>query len=160
MKGKHNQSKFMRIIRMPFRVLGKARDFYVRSLTEYAARGNYGNGMTFQGGSFPSLPKSFSVGASRCNDGEDYSELIRAASMRSMGHRNEVDLLIHQHLMQSAANRSKEFPKSSSVGMRFMGRIEEEKSCDLEDSVDGKKSDYNKFPRSRSVAVSNRSPGL
>ncbi|KAJ0026021.1 hypothetical protein Pint_08627 [Pistacia integerrima] len=155
MKGKHNQSKFMRFIRMPFRVLGKARDFYVRSLTEYAAKGNYG-------GQFPSLPKSFSVGASRSNASEDYSELIRAASVRSMGHRNEVDLLIHQHLMQSAANRSKEFPKSSSVGMKFMGRIEEEKSCDLEDSVDGKrnKSDYNKFPRSRSVAVSNRSPGL
>lgn len=153
MKGKTKQSKFIRFIRLPLTVLVKARDFYVRSLTEYAAKGNYGNGMASQGGQFPSLPKSFSVGASRSNDSEDYRELIRAASVRSLGHRNEVDLLIQQHLTQSAVNRSKEFPKSSSVGMRFMGRIEEEQSCDLEDSVKGNKTENNKFTRSRTVAV-------
>lgn len=145
MKEKHSQSKFMRVIKMPFRVLGKARDFYVRSLTEYATKGNYSNCMAFQGGQFASLPR-------RSNDNEDYRELIRAASVRIMGHENELDLLTHQYFLQSAAIRSEECPKSSSFGVRVMGRIEEE-SSDLEDSVDGSKSDSNKFPRSRSVAV-------
>ena len=56
---------------------------------------------------------------------------------------------------------SKQLPKSCSVGMGFMGRIDEENGED-EGSVDGSKrgAKGDMYPRSRSYVVAERSSGF
>ncbi|KAI8023116.1 hypothetical protein LOK49_LG03G01834 [Camellia lanceoleosa] len=51
----------MRFITIPIRALGKARDFYVRIITDCAQRVSYGGAMGIQSGPIHNLPKSFSV---------------------------------------------------------------------------------------------------
>ncbi|KAA8528447.1 hypothetical protein F0562_035802 [Nyssa sinensis] len=144
-----NQNKFLRILTIPIRVLSKARDFYVRSMTDCAERVSYGNVMGGPAGQLSSLPKSFSVSSSRSDDGEDLRELIRATSTRSLGNRVELDLYMKQQVKQSPAV----VPRSCSVGM---GRIDEDRPCDFgEDNVNVKAELL--YPRSRSYAVTKRS---
>ncbi|KAK2660109.1 hypothetical protein Ddye_006642 [Dipteronia dyeriana] len=162
---KHNQNKFVRFITIPIRVLSKARDMYVKSLTDYAKGARYRNTTP---GQFAALPKSFSVGPVRSNtDNEDYKELVRAASVRSMGHTNEAEMLLQQHMGRpppqatataTAVVGSKGFPKSCSVGMGFMGRIDEEKPGDVgEDSVGSVNSNKaESYSRSRTVSLVTR----
>lgn len=164
MKGKHSHNKFLRFVTLPLRALGKARDFYVRSMINCAEGRTYGQPM---GGT---LPKSFSARSARSNESDDYSDLVRAASVRSMGHLNEIDMLLKQHMQmrsspqqqqqqQLGSNGKARFPKSCSVGMAgFMGRIEEEKPGDFgeDGSVHANKtksSSDSAYPRSKSVAV-------
>ncbi|XP_010999894.1 PREDICTED: uncharacterized protein LOC105107603 [Populus euphratica] len=142
-----NQSKFMRVMTIPVRVLCKARDVYVKSMTDFSMRMNNGPSMA--------LPRSFSVGSSsRSDDGEDYRQLVRAASARSLGHSNEIEMYMQQLRQQQSSmtmGSEKVLPKSSSVGMRCMGRIDEDKSCVFEEvGVDVKPQ---LGPRSRSYAV-------
>ncbi|GMP60685.1 hypothetical protein CsSME_00023441 [Camellia sinensis var. sinensis] len=56
-----NQNRLMRFITIPIRALGKARDFYVRIITDCAQRVSYGGAMGIQSGPIHNLPKSFSV---------------------------------------------------------------------------------------------------
>ncbi|KAJ9166355.1 hypothetical protein P3X46_021125 [Hevea brasiliensis] len=143
----HSQSRFMWIVTIPIKVLGKARDLYVKSMTGCAARASYGHSMSMPHGQ---LPKSYSMGSSMSNDYDDYRELIRAASVRSLGHKNEIDMLMQQ---------SKQLPKSCSVGMGFMGRIDEAAS-EEEGSSHGankKAAKAELYPRSRSYAVAKTS---
>ncbi|KAJ7966505.1 3-isopropylmalate dehydratase large subunit like [Quillaja saponaria] len=146
--GAKTQNKFVRIITMPIRALGKARDFYVRSMTGCAGSMNYGS---IAPGS--ALPKSFSVNSSTSNGGDDYRDLIRAASARSLGNRINVDMILQQQGMIQQPLPSKGLPKSCSVGM---GRIDEDDPSDFgEDGVvDGKPNLL--FPRSKTVAVTKR----
>ncbi|GAV56608.1 hypothetical protein CFOL_v3_00150 [Cephalotus follicularis] len=159
MKSKaQNQSKFMRFITLPLKVLSKARDFYVRSLTDCSDRVSYGgNSMGLPTGQASAFPKSLSVSSSRSNGVEDYRELIRAASVRSLGHRNEVDMFLQQQMrQQSSMVGSRGLPKSCSVGM---GRIDEDRPSDFgQDGANGgvKAADL-LYPRSRSCAVTKRS---
>ncbi|WZZ79952.1 hypothetical protein YC2023_100524 [Brassica napus] len=75
---------------------------------------------------------------------DDYSELVRAASVRSLGHKNEIDMLIQEKLKQGG------LPKSSSVGM---ARIDEEGEAE-EGSVNTKtKKVSDLYPCSKSYAV-------
>ncbi|KAG6648852.1 uncharacterized protein LOC122314779 [Carya illinoinensis] len=143
-KGKY-QNKFVRFLTTPIRILGKARDIYVRRITDCATGVSYGQAM----GCSAALPKSFSVSSSRSNDGEDLRELIRAASVRTLIERIDMDVILKQ---QGAANPtgSKGLPKCSSVGM---GKIDEDRPCDF--GV-GAKADL-LYPRSRSYAVTNTS---
>ncbi|KAF2324253.1 hypothetical protein GH714_011159 [Hevea brasiliensis] len=98
-------------------------------MTGCAARATPGHSMSKPNGQ---LPKSYSMGSSISNDNDDYMELIRAASVRSLGHKNEIDMLLQQ--MKQESMSSKQLPKSCSVGMGFMGRIDEEKPSDEEGS--------------------------
>ncbi|XP_041017393.1 uncharacterized protein LOC121259735 [Juglans microcarpa x Juglans regia] len=95
-KGQY-QNKFVRFLTTPIRILGKARDIYVRRITDCATRVSYGQAM----GCSAALPKSFSVSSSRSNDGEDLRELIRAASVRTLIERIDMDVILKQ---QGAAN--------------------------------------------------------
>ncbi|XP_035548618.1 uncharacterized protein LOC109015906 [Juglans regia] len=150
MTSKGNQNKFVRFITTPIRILGKARDVYVRSITNCATGVRYGQST----GCPTALPKSFSVSSSRSNNDEELRELIRAASVRTLIERIDMEMIMKQQAgMQSRG--SKVLPKSCSVGM---GRIDEDGPCDFEEvSVSGKgrKADL-LFPRSRSYAVTNR----
>ncbi|KAL1194384.1 hypothetical protein V5N11_017852 [Cardamine amara subsp. amara] len=167
------QNKFFKIITMPLKVLGKARDLYMRSITGCAARTHYSSAVDTASAPFPrsrSTSSAFSSSASsrrRTSDfnfDDDYSELLRAASVRSLGHKNEIDMIIHQQLMQRqqlqgnhvavAAAAKAGLPKSSSVGMP-MARIDEE------DEEEGSLKNLKKgsdflYPRSRSHAVTIR----
>ncbi|KAE8057033.1 hypothetical protein FH972_013755 [Carpinus fangiana] len=147
----HQQNRFVRFITIPFRLLGKTRDLYVRSMTS-CAQGVGSQTM----GSAVALPKSFSVSSSRCSDDDDLRELIRAASTRTSVDRIDMDMILKQQAAQSAMmmSGSRGLPKSSSVGM---GKIDEDRPCDFEEvGVGGGKADLF-YPRSRSYAVTKRS---
>ncbi|KAJ4848179.1 hypothetical protein Tsubulata_045049 [Turnera subulata] len=157
MRAKANQNKFMKIVSIPVRVLCKARDFYVRSMT------NCTTGMVYRQSeyNYPSgLPRSFSAASTRSNESEDYRDLLRAASVRSLGHINELDMYMKQMMRQQqplvgdhgiSSNKGL-MPKSTSVGMGFMGRIDEEKAYE-EISEDGSVKKPELYPRSKSYAV-------
>ncbi|MBA0623676.1 hypothetical protein Godav_009125 [Gossypium davidsonii] len=151
----HSHNKFMRFITVPFKALVKARDLYVRSLTTCASRVSYGHGSGGCSAQYSGLPRSFSSAMSAtCNDNEDLRELIRAASVTSLGHRKEMEMLLKQQLRVQMG--SKTLPKSCSVEM---GRIDEEKPCEFEENDASAAAVVNKKnnPRSRSYAVTKTS---
>lgn len=178
MKTKSNQNRFLRIISIPLRALGKARDLYVRSMTNYADRGSCYGGKVM--GLPPSnyganLPRSFSATSSRSNDSEDFRELLRAASTRTLAETTKADLslYIQQEMMLRRKQPSRGAaaaavfggggmqkmmpPRSCSVGM---SRIDEEKPCSAFEEEEEEEEDYNQnkkqkksvYPRSRSYA--------
>ncbi|KAJ4844410.1 hypothetical protein Tsubulata_024935, partial [Turnera subulata] len=164
-------NKFLRVVKTPVRVLCKARDMYVKGMTNYSTvMVNYGHSSKSSspagdGQYLAALPRSMSAVPIRCNnnDSEDFRELVRAASVRSLGHLSESDMkqLMVMHLEkqqqpllgshESIIASSKKLPKSCSVGMGFLGRIDEDKAFDEEvnEGSDGKPELY---PRSRSYA--------
>lgn len=158
-KGKEQkQNKIVRFITTPIRVLGKAKDMYVRSITQCGNNMNYSNPVD-AAGRFEALPRSYSAATSRSggggDHGEDFSELMRAASARSLVNRIDMDSVMKQQQQQESMARpvsSNGLPKSVSVGM---GRIDEEKPYDLgEGEVPVVP---NSYPRSRSYAVGHTS---
>ncbi|KAF9668461.1 hypothetical protein SADUNF_Sadunf14G0006000 [Salix dunnii] len=150
----HGQSKFMRVITIPLRVLCKARDVYVKSMIDCSTGMRYGPSMVSRAGQHPPLPRSFSVSPSNSGDGEDYRELVRAASSRSLGHSNEIEMymqLLRQQRSSAMMGSKKVLPKSCSAGMGFMDKIDEDKPCVFEaGAVDVKP---RLGPRSSSCAV-------
>ncbi|XP_010273200.1 PREDICTED: uncharacterized protein LOC104608813 [Nelumbo nucifera] len=150
-----NESKLGRCIKAPFRILCKARDFYVRSMTNCA--NSYGNVMGGPAVPISDLPKSFSVNSSRSREDDDLRELIRAASRRSL--ENHIEMELRQQLEQQQQQQQQQqmhgkVPRSFSVGI---GRIDEDKPCDF--SQDFKVKTDLRYPRSRSYAVTKR-PGM
>ncbi|GAB2298516.1 hypothetical protein Dimus_032580 [Dionaea muscipula] len=88
MMNKDQESKFMRIIAMPIRILAKARDLYVNSMNHYADRACYG-GATTMGGR--PLPRSFSTNSRWSNEEDDLRELkvlFNSTSFRSNEEQN------------------------------------------------------------------------
>ncbi|KAF3571588.1 hypothetical protein F2Q69_00060601 [Brassica cretica] len=147
--GRQNKNKLLRIISTPFRALNK---FYVRSITGCVPRTHYYSSASVsdpfsRSRSSSSAAFSSSASSRRTTDfgiDDDYSELVRAASVRSLGHKNEIDMLIQEKLKQGG------LPKSSSVGM---ARIDEEEEAE-EGSVNTKtKKVSDLYPRSKSYAV-------
>lgn len=153
------------MISTPIRVLGKAKDLYVRSMTRC--------GQTPSFAPPPSdMPRSFSVASSRssADGGDDFRELIRAASARTLGHSFEKDLLQqlkaqHAAMAEEAAAAKGVVPRSCSAGM---ARIDEDAPCERFDEggeveveashaavSTGRKMKRNNlvYPRSRSYAV-------
>nr|AFK39444.1 unknown [Lotus japonicus] len=154
-----SQSMFMKIMASPFRALGRARDAYVRSITTCGQSVSYGNPMD-PAGRFSSLSRSQSVATSRSGDGDDYAELLRAASARTMVGRIDMDLILkqqqlqqqQQHRYHTEGPKGSKLPKSSSVGM---GGIDEETPYDTsEGGVAFVAPDS--YPRSKSYAVGKR----
>ncbi|GLJ28424.1 hypothetical protein SUGI_0559380 [Cryptomeria japonica] len=93
----------------PLRYLAKARDFYMRSISECAGRANY-SGFDV---SMVGLPKSFSNSSLRNDD--EFAELVRAASERSKS---------------SPVAQQKVIPKSFSASRApSVGRIDEDSPC-------------------------------
>ncbi|CAH8306130.1 unnamed protein product [Eruca vesicaria subsp. sativa] len=168
-----NKNRFFRIITMPLKVLGKARDLYMRSITGCAARTHYSSAdsvsIPFPRSRSTSSAFSSTTSSRRMSSDfkfdDDYSELVRAASVRSLGHKNEIDMIRHQQrqLQQLQENRvvvgavaaaKGGLPKSSSVGMP-MARIDEENEEEGSLKNQKKGSDF-LYPRSRSYAITIR----
>ncbi|GMP44083.1 hypothetical protein CsSME_00013182 [Camellia sinensis var. sinensis] len=123
-----NQNRFMQFITIPIRALGKARDFYVRIITDYAQRVTYGSAMYIQSGPIHKLSKSYNVSfSSRSSSADNYDlrELIRVASTRRLRVDMDMDMQRQQMWRSTAAGV---VPRSCSVRM---GRIDEERPCEL-----------------------------
>ncbi|KAK3007054.1 hypothetical protein RJ639_016618 [Escallonia herrerae] len=158
-----NQNRFIRIITIPIRVLGKAKDLYVKSMSQVGDRVSYGNVMGMPAaGHLSTLPKSFSVSSSRSDDNEDYAELMRAVSKRNDSLGNiaansraaDMDYYRRQEQIRrsSIVAGSSVVPRSCSVGM---GRIDEDAPSDFGAESLNVKSEL-MYPRSRSYAVTKR----
>ncbi|MED6123459.1 hypothetical protein PIB30_049349 [Stylosanthes scabra] len=112
---------FVRIMVATVRALGKASDIYVRSITKCGDSINYSNPME-AANRFSALSRSHSAATSRrseLSNDEDFAELIRAASARTLGNRIDMDFVLKQHQQQQNhhhVHNSKGLPKSSSVG--------------------------------------------
>ncbi|GAB2269585.1 hypothetical protein Dimus_004507 [Dionaea muscipula] len=167
MKNKDQESKFMRIIAMPIRILAKARDLYVNSMNHYADRACYGGAATMGG---EPLPRSFSTNSRWSNEEDDLRELVRAASTKALGDRIDLSgCLREQQRKASVPVKRTEaglppvmaVARSASVGM---GKIDEDEPCEFgeDKGFDGNLNKLNKkkkmkkksfgglFPRSRS----------
>ncbi|KAL0651142.1 hypothetical protein Bca4012_093833 [Brassica carinata] len=150
--GRQNKNKVLRIISTPFRALNK---FYVRSITGCVPRTHYYSSASVSdpfSRSRSSSSAAFSSFASsrRTTDlgiDDDYSELVRAASVRSLGHKNEIDMLIQE---KQKKLKQGGLPKSSSVGM---ARIDEEEEAEEGSVNTNSKKVSDLYPRSKSYAV-------
>ncbi|CAL0327111.1 unnamed protein product [Lupinus luteus] len=147
-----SQNRFLRIITIPLRVLCKARDIYVKSITTCGNNMNYNHPVDHVG-RFSALPRSYSDATStRSMNNEDFVELIRAASARTLVNKIDVDNLVlkqkHDQKMAREVVGANGLPKSTSVGM---GRIDEDMACDLDEEC-GVVVPVS-YPRSRSYAV-------
>lgn len=131
-------SRLSRCLKAPLRVLCRARDLYVKSMTGCAGKVNYG----YAGST---LPKSFSVNSSRMSEDEDIRALCRAISQRS-----QMEAAAAAATAESL--RTKGLAKSYSMGI---GRIDEDKPCYFPDELKVK-SDVSMYPRSKSYAVTKR----
>ncbi|CAK8568381.1 unnamed protein product [Lathyrus sativus] len=148
------QNKIVRIITTPIRVLGKAKDMYVRSITKCGNNMNYSKPVDSTG-RFQNLPRSYSAVTTRsagAGDSEDFVDLMRAASARTLVNRIDMDLVLKQEPVSTNG-----LPKSVSVGM---GRIDEERASDMGEGVGDVVVVGNSYPRSRSYAVGNRNAVL
>lgn len=130
---------FVWIVKAPLRVLCRARDLYVSSITGCAGMANYG-AMGYPGGP-AGIPRSFSFqqGRSSCSSEDDLRELMRAASQGAGGSLNR----------RGPGN----VPRSQSVGI---GRIDEDKPCEF--GAEPMAGPF--YPRSRSYAVPARRVGV
>ncbi|KAI3760716.1 hypothetical protein L1987_51115 [Smallanthus sonchifolius] len=156
----HQKNLVIKIITTPYRALCKAKDLYIRSITDCANHSNYGVTAASFGNPMYRSTSTSSFG-SRDAAADDLRELIRANSTTSMGGvditRADLELYLKQHVMtkqSSPAKGSRRVPRSVSVGM---GRIDEEAPVssfpDDEDLGRKVKSDHLMFPRSRSHVV-------
>ncbi|KAL9238015.1 hypothetical protein vseg_012496 [Gypsophila vaccaria] len=149
MKTKHtHQNKFLKIITLPIKALAKARDFYVRSMNNYADKVSYG-GSGWVGSNYAdAFPRSFSTSSTRSNEKDDFKELVRAASTSTLGNRVDLGTVMSSSPSTSKVNASttttstfvlpqqkgnnvgynKGVSRSVSVGM---AKIEEDKAVDF-----------------------------
>ncbi|XP_020227463.1 uncharacterized protein LOC109808751 [Cajanus cajan] len=135
----------VRIAASPLRALGKAKDMYVRSITNCGNNISYGDPLEGAG----RFSRSYSVATATTSSeigGDDYAELLRAASARTLVNRIDVDLVVKQQQRQQHGT-SEGLHKSSSVGM---ARIDEDTPYDADGGVAIVTDPY---PRSRSYAV-------
>nr|XP_009763021.1 PREDICTED: uncharacterized protein LOC104214978 [Nicotiana sylvestris]XP_016470354.1 PREDICTED: uncharacterized protein LOC107792630 [Nicotiana tabacum] len=147
------ESKIKKCIKAPIRVLIKARDFYVHSLMDCSGTIGYGTVMGCPAvAQISSLPRSFSANSSMSSKDEDFRELIRIASKRSLVNKVETEILRQKSLAKNGVNINV-VPRSRSVAI---GRIDEDKPCDFGEDV--KVTDV--FQRSRSYAISSRTKGM
>lgn len=166
-KSKSSQhNKFLRIVTIPVRALCKARDSYVKGMTNYANRMHYGssNVMGLQGvEQVHGLPKSYSVNSTRSNNSEEYKELIRSASARNVGP-SDLDAYIKQQMTMRSGSVGRSQPKPQPQPMAMpprsrsvaLGRIDEDNPCCYFGNPDNNtisvKNDF-KYARSRSHSI-------
>ncbi|KAJ9159377.1 hypothetical protein P3X46_024886 [Hevea brasiliensis] len=134
MRSKANKlSKLVQITRAPIRVVCKARDFYVKSMLNFAGSGKAGYGGI--GGGTAQLPKSFSVNSSRAvDDDEEFKKLLRLLSAKGI---SQVETYLHcrQDDGRSYSKGSSGMKSSYSVGVGKIGRIDEDRACSFREMI-------------------------
>lgn len=125
------ESKFVRYMKGPIKILARARDLYVSSLTGCAGHVTHGNAMGCPTPQFASLPRSFSANSSYSDYNsreEDLRELIRIASTRSLTGKAEAELLRSKRSPPIGAGGVAAVPRSRTVAI---GRIDEDKTYEF-----------------------------
>ncbi|KAF8030987.1 hypothetical protein BT93_D0236 [Corymbia citriodora subsp. variegata] len=116
----HRKSSPLRhFLAAPLRALSRARDLYVRSILSCASAVGQGH-VTCPGGQHAPLPRSFSVASSRLDGGgdpdgydDDFRELVRAASARTLGYNAEdLDAVLRQIRKNRPGPGPRVLPKS------------------------------------------------
>ncbi|KAE8707599.1 Detected protein of unknown function [Hibiscus syriacus] len=130
-------------------------------MVECAGRTGYGGKVICHTLPEPSrLPKSFSVGSSTANDGEEFRQLLRSASKHGVDHKVEQKTQQQQQQQQSGVNQRTMGSSASrvmgtrsySVGIGKIGRIDEDRPCSFEEDVIDAMADL-MCPQSRCRAV-------
>ncbi|PWA78442.1 hypothetical protein CTI12_AA206710 [Artemisia annua] len=128
----------IRVLKAPLRAMYKIRDLYISSMYTCASgMGGPSTNNPYTSG----LPKSYSTTSSRPDD--DFAELMRIASTRSLGNKLDPEFLRRQQSVGAPV-----VPRSQSVAI---GRIDENSACD--DFGDDFRLKPELIPRSRSHAV-------
>ncbi|KAL9233901.1 hypothetical protein vseg_008836 [Gypsophila vaccaria] len=139
MKGKSKcQKRFMKVIKMPIKALARARDYYVRTMNNYADNGTY-EGLGWGGPVYSDpIPRSLSTTTMRSGDMDrDLKELVRAASTGALGNKVTMTSFVisstndekcttrpmQNNQKVALSSCSKGVPRSGSV---VMAKIEEE----------------------------------
>ncbi|KAI3440998.1 uncharacterized protein J3R85_002834 [Psidium guajava] len=130
-------TKLSKLLKAPIRIVVKARDFFVRSLTDCSGHIAYGSVMGCPTGQINTLPRSFSVSSTKSGStsiDEDFPELVRVASLRSLRNKVGSDLMEMLHVAgQSPIPMTNN--KTTMVMPRSFGtgiwRIDEDKPCEL-----------------------------
>ncbi|WOK99597.1 hypothetical protein Cni_G08309 [Canna indica] len=132
--------RFNQALKAPFRMLSRARDLYVRSMTSCAGRIEHLGPQL----AYPTLPRSFSThSAGATSADEDLRELIRVASLKRS---RSLGLATATPPPPSPLRAPAAVPRSQSVAV---GRIDEDKPCDFGDVKPGEDL---LLPRSRTYA--------
>ncbi|KAJ4716117.1 3-isopropylmalate dehydratase large subunit like [Melia azedarach] len=130
------QGKLMQIFSAPIKILSKARDFYVKGMENCANRVSYGPSVGCPSAPAVRLPKSFSVSSfNTAYDDEEFRQLLRAASKKE------------------GRQTAFQMPRSYSVSVGKIGRIEEDEPCAFEE--DGVRASL-LYPRSTTSKFVNR----
>ncbi|KAK2656786.1 hypothetical protein Ddye_009838 [Dipteronia dyeriana] len=145
-KKSSRDGKLSKYFKSTLKILSKARDFYIRTMTECSDKVSYATTIGCTAGQPICLPRSYSTMSSSksSNNEDDFRELVRAASTRGPGGRVEHDLI-----RQTPTTNN--MPRSYTV---VVGRIDEDKPCDSFDVDVLLKT--NVYPRSKSHAVGKR----
>lgn len=130
-------------MKAPVRVLSKARDLYVKSLTDCSERMPYGAAMGCPSGFVYTLPRSFSVNSSTSREDEDRRALVHTLSKDSNYEEDKAP--------RPRACGSKGLLLAKSYSVEVIGRIDEESPCNFSEDL---KVDL--FVRDRSYAVSKK----
>lgn len=128
------ETKYARYFKAPIRVLTKARDFYVQTMLDWAARGEYGSARGYcVNAPFYNPPGTLNFGSAKnSTQNEDLTELVRAASARNLSNRVQSEILQRpRHVKLPAASR-RSLRWTRSVGI---GRIEEDRPCEFGQEV-------------------------
>ncbi|KAE8709580.1 ARM repeat superfamily protein isoform 1 [Hibiscus syriacus] len=150
------ESKLSRYLKAPIRILMKAGDLYITSMTEYSERIGFGTVMGCPTDQVNGLSRTYSIASTKSRNGDDdLRELIRAASSRSLRDKAPMDLLGKQPGRRSPTTGANRMARNHGVGF---GRIDEDKPCDFDDIEDRINVKTDVFPRSRSYAVTKKKP--
>lgn len=139
------ESRLRKIVKVPIRLLSKARDFYVRGMNEY--NNHFALADAAMGCPAPTtvvLPRSFSTRSAESSAAaDDYRELVRAVSVKTYGVVLDIPAASPVRAAQTVV------PRSRSVRI---GRIDEDKPCDFKGDIEARPL----IARSRSHAVGGR----
>ncbi|XP_055806272.1 uncharacterized protein LOC129874910 [Solanum dulcamara] len=140
----NKESIINKCIKAPIRILIKARDCYVRSLSDCSGKIGYGSAIDScpAFAQISSLPRSFSVNSSASSGDEDFRELMRISSRRN---HMELEIMRQKSLAKKGINV---VPRTHSIAI---GRIDEQEPCDFGEEF---KMNADVYPRRRSYAVS------
>ncbi|KAH7846629.1 hypothetical protein Vadar_016285 [Vaccinium darrowii] len=130
------ETRYARYFKAPIRVLTKARDFYVRTMLDWATRGEYHGASGYcTDGPFYNLPGTMNfVSAENSIRNEDVTELVRATSARNPSTRFQSKILrLPRCVKLPAAVSRRSLRQMGSVGI--IGRIEEDKACEFGEDV-------------------------
>lgn len=156
-KGKaRHPGTFSRCIKAlsPIPYLTRARDFYVRKITQCAGNSSY-VGIAGAPGANMTLPKSFSTSSSYGRvDDDDYRELIRAASQRERPTPIKITKLMdHNPFPRSFSASTATDHHRRTHHQLDVGRIDEDSPCYFSGSFRKDVEEEVQFPRSRSYST-------